>query len=224
MLPPRMFTRHRLPPADSFMFRPVADRLDRFYGGNDLHFLTFSCYQRKPLLDDTARPDLFLKILERVRRRYRMVVLGYVVMPEHVHLLVSEPQRETLSTAIQALKIGFVRSLEKDGVPRSRKSGETWGTPFLNTSDSSSSTSRSSPAESSHRFWQARFYDFNVWTEKKRVEKLRYIHRNPVKRGLVASPDLWPWSSYGSYLRGEIGPVRINDTDILLMKIRPPAA
>jgi REP element-mobilizing transposase RayT len=77
---------------------------------------------------------LFLKILERVRRRYRLVVLGYVVMPEHVHLLVSEPQRETLSIAVQALKLGFVRSLECSGggvvagVPRSRKNGETWGT------------------------------------------------------------------------------------------------
>ena len=49
-------------------------------------------------------------------------------MPEHAHLLVSEPQRETLSIAIQALKLGFVRSLE-GGVPMSRKNGETWGHP-----------------------------------------------------------------------------------------------
>ena len=85
--------------------------LYRFYGGNDIHFLTFSCYRRKSFLNVAARCDLFLQTLERVRRRYRLVVLGYVVMPEHVHLLVSEPQRETLSIAIQALKVGFVRSL-----------------------------------------------------------------------------------------------------------------
>ncbi|MGA7217890.1 MAG: transposase [Candidatus Sulfotelmatobacter sp.] len=85
--------------------------LHRFYGGRDLHFLTFSCYRRRPLFADPARCDLFLQILERVRRRYRLVVLGYVVMPEHVHLLVSEPQRATLSTAIQALKLGVVRNL-----------------------------------------------------------------------------------------------------------------
>jgi putative transposase len=71
-----------------------------------------------------------LQVLERVRRRYRLVVLGYVVMPEHVHLLLSEPQRSTLSTAIQALKLGFVRSLDGGSVvPMSRKTGETWGTP-----------------------------------------------------------------------------------------------
>jgi putative transposase len=161
---------------------------------------------------------LFLKILERVRRRYRIVVLGYVVMPEHVHLLVSEPQRETLSTAIQALKLGVVRSMQcsSEGdvaaAPRSRKNGETWGTPV------------SGASVHPDRFWQARFYDFNVWTERKRIEKLRYIHRNPVERGLVSSPEQWRWSSFRWYLCGEVGPVRINDTDILVMRIRPPAA
>src|ERR1039457_6784830 len=89
--------------------------LHRFYGGNDLHFLTFSCYRRRPLFRNEAYCDLLLKILERVRRRYRIVVLGYVVMPEHIHLLVSEPQRETLSTAIQALKLGVVRSMQCSG-------------------------------------------------------------------------------------------------------------
>jgi putative transposase len=192
----------------------MPEKLRRFYGGRDLHFLTFSCYRRQPLLT-SSRCDLFLKILERVRRRYRFVILGYVVMPEHVHLLVSEPQRDTLSTAIQALKLGFVRSLECRGtgraVPTSRKRSETWGTPVSNLG---------APA-SPHRFWQARFYDFNVWTEEKRIEKLRYLHRNPVKRGLVASPELWPWSSFRYYLCGEKGPVKINDTEILVMTLRP---
>jgi hypothetical protein len=87
----------------------------------------------RPLFRNEVYCDFFLKILERVRRRYRLVVLGYVVMPEHVHLLVSEPQRGTLSTAVQALKLGLVRSLLCSGgsvvaAPRSRKSGETWGT------------------------------------------------------------------------------------------------
>jgi putative transposase len=191
----------------------MTEGLHRFYGGNDLHFLTLSCYQRRPLFRNEAYCDLFLKILDRVRRRYRFVVLGYVVMPEHVHLLVSEPQRETLSTVIQALKLGVVRSMQCSSgsvvaaAPRSRESCETLGTPVH-----------------PDRFWQTRFYDFNVWTERKRIEKLRYIHRNPVERGLVSSPEQWRWSSFRWYLSGEVGPVRINDTDIMAMKIRPPAA
>ena len=109
--------------------------------------------------------------------------------------------------------VGVVRSLDsRSVVPRSRKTGETWGTPSV--------------ADSKNRtpFWMPRFYDFNVWTEKKRIEKLRYIHRNPVARGLVASLEQWPWTSFRWYSAGEIGPLKINDTDILVMTIHPPAA
>jgi putative transposase len=215
----------------------MTEGLHRFYGGRDLHFLTFSCYRRRPLFRNEVYCDLFLKILERVRRRYRLVVLGYVVMPEHVHLLVSEPQRETLSIAVQALKLGLVRSLECSGggvvagVPRSRKNGETWGTLTSGTLTSGALTSGPAPGGLTpgtpmhpQRFWQARFYDFNVWTERKRIEKLRYIHRNPVERGLVASPEQWRWSSFRWCLRGEPGPVQIHNTDILVMTVHPPAA
>jgi hypothetical protein len=58
-------------------------------------------------------------------------------------------------------------------------------------------------------FWQRRFYDFNVYTARKEREKLLYMHHNPVKRGLVERPEDWPWSSYGYYAFGEMGPVRI---------------
>jgi REP element-mobilizing transposase RayT len=58
------------------------------------HFITTSCYRRLPLLGNARNRDLFLRVLESVRRRYRFVVASYVVMPEHVHLLISEPQRD----------------------------------------------------------------------------------------------------------------------------------
>jgi putative transposase len=61
-----------------------------------------------------------------------------------------------------------------------------------------------------HRhFWQRRYYDFNVWSEHKRIEKLRYMHRNPVKRGLAERPEDWLWSSFRHYLYGEEGIVEI---------------
>src|ERR1035441_6400828 len=72
--------------------------LERWHGGRALHFITFSCCRRQPLLSSARCRDLFLTVLEQVRRRYRWVVLGYVVMPEHVHLLVSEPQQRPLAT------------------------------------------------------------------------------------------------------------------------------
>jgi hypothetical protein len=125
-----------------------------------------------------------------------------------------------LSIAVQALKLGLVRSLQGSrgesivAAPTSRKRSEKWGTP----------TRHPAGPKLPNTFWQARFYDFNVWTQKKRVEKLCYIRRNPMVRGLVTSPELWKWSSFRWYLSGEAGPVKIDDTDTLVMKVRPPAA
>jgi len=170
----------------------VPRNLKRYYGLGDLHFVTFSCYQRLALLASGRRRDLFLRALEATRLKYEMLVVGYVVMPEHVHLLVSEPGRQNLSTAIKALKQSVSRR-----VLRRWRMAAGQGNLF-------------SDEVQRQRSWQARFYDFNVWSAKKRIEKLRYMHRNPVKRGLVASPELWRWSSFRYYAYGEPGPVAVN--------------
>jgi putative transposase len=91
--------------------------LKRYYGAGDLHFIACSCYQRKPWLDTDERRDLFLRILEEVRKEHRFVVLGYVVMPEHFHLLISGPQVGTPSTAMQSVKQRFAQRV----VPRRRQ-------------------------------------------------------------------------------------------------------
>ena len=180
--------------------------LKRYYGAGDLHFLTCSCYRRQPLLGTARRRELFLTVLELVRLRYQFVVLGYVVMPEHFHLLISEPQERTPSTVMQALKLGFARRVLAEA-KRRRNPAQA------NLFD-----------HSPQHLWQKRFYDFNVRTKRKRIEKLRNMHRNPVKRGLAASPELWHWSSFRAYAFGEDGPVRVNEWQVLRMKIRPPAA
>ena len=178
----------------------------RYYGNGDLHFITSSCYRRQTWLGTTRRRDLFLTVLEQVRRRYQFVVVGYVVMPEHIHLLISEPQDRTPSTAMQALKLAFARRVL--GPIRQRRNSSQ-GLLF---------------EHSPQHIWQKGFYDFNVWSARKRIEKLRYLHRNPVKRGLVESPELWRWSSHRAYAFGESGPVRVNDWDVVKMKVRKPAA
>jgi len=151
-------------------------RLHRYYSAGYLHFITTNCYQRRPLLGSAPNRDLFLETLEQVRRRYHFVVVGYVVMPEHVHLLMSEPECGNPSVMMQALKQSFARKLLRRlraGIdPRQ---GALW----------------SSPLEEG-RIWQHRFYDFVVFTERKRVEKLRYMHRNPVERGLVLERNNGP--------------------------------
>ncbi|HEY1677748.1 MAG TPA: transposase [Candidatus Sulfotelmatobacter sp.] len=167
--------------------------LKRYYGTGALHFITCSCYQRAQLLNTPERRDLLLKVIEQMRVRYRFAVVGYVVMPEHVHLLISEPQIANPSTVIQAIKLGFVRRYSQVRVPHfSPVLGEVG-------------------ILTSHHFWMKRFYDFNVWSQQKESEKLHYMHQNPVVRGLVARPEDWRWSSFRFYTCGETGLVRIND-------------
>jgi putative transposase len=150
--------------------------LKRFQETGQAHYLTSSCYKRRPNPRRGEACAAFVTALERVRRAYGLCIYGYVVMPEHVHLLLNEPERNTLAQAIKSLKQGVARRLA------------------LRAEDS---------------FWQARYYDFNVWSERKFVEKLRYIHRNPVKRGLVERPEDWEWSSFRHYATGEVGVVEI---------------
>jgi len=166
--------------------------LHRTYGAHHLHFITNSCHQRRPLLGTARARDYFLSAFEQTRQRYRFVVVGYVVMPEHVHLLITEPEIGSPSTVMQVLKQRSAKAL----LPKRKRRDAQQRMPF--------------GEETRRAFWQARFYDFNVWTRKKRIEKLRYMHRNPVKRGLVESPEQWRWSSYRHYLLGETGPVRVN--------------
>jgi putative transposase len=147
--------------------------LVRYQQTGNLHFITFSCYQRKPFLRTKQARPLFEDALERMRQKYDLYVAGYVVMPEHVHLLVSEPLDIQLAGTIKAIKLSV--ALRRQERP----------------------------------FWSPRYYDFNVFTEKKRIEKLKYIHRIPVSRGLVSKPEDWQWSSFLHYATGIQGTIEI---------------
>jgi putative transposase len=150
--------------------------LVRYQQSGQFHFLAFSCCERQPLLSCEGAYNIFESELEKVRRRYDLVVAGYVLMPEHVHLLVGEPRVSSLAVALQVLKQQTSKALKKT---------------------------------EEVQFWQRRYYDFNVYTEAKTVEKLKYMHRNPVRRGLVSRPEEWRWSSFRHYSTGEIGVVEI---------------
>jgi putative transposase len=157
--------------------------LERRYGQEQLHFITCSCYRRLPLLASVRSRNLFVKILGEVREQHRFALVGYVVMPEHIHLLIGEPSQGTPSTILQVLKQRVSRRLRR----KPRAAPAQLNLRF--------------DRDDHHlpRFWQPRFYDFNVWSRKKLSEKLQYMHMNPVKRKLVAHPKDWPWSSYSFY-------------------------
>ena len=146
--------------------------LYRFHQSHGSHFITFTCYRRRPHLNDPSARNQFVKSLERTRAQYGMFVYGFVVMPNHVHLLISEPQRGTIANVMQSLKIASAKRARSDQSPQD------------------------SP------FWQKRYYYRNVRDHREFIENLKYIHRNPVKRGLVERPADWRWSSFRHYAEG----------------------
>jgi putative transposase len=181
-----------------------ATNLHRFYGSGYSHFITSSCYQRRPLLATPCARDLFLEVMEQIRQRHQFVVSGYVVMPEHVHLLFTEHERGNPSLVLAALKQTFARRLRRELRAESHTQTDSlWSTPVT-----------------MGHIWQRGFYDFVIFTEKKRVEKLRYMHRNPVQRGLVLEPEEWLWSSFRHYAYGEPGPALVNETQKAELHIR----
>src|ERR1700731_3752942 len=162
--------------------------LTRFHQSGQSHFVTFCCYHRHRLFTTDASRRIFESALERVRRSFRLQVYGYAVMPEHVHLLLSEPKRDTLADALKSLKQGVSRRLlPKMGGPLKPSFG----------------------LSGERHFWQKRYYDFNIRDYPQFMEKLRYIHRNPVKAGLCERPEDWQWSSFRHYATGDEGRVEI---------------
>jgi len=154
--------------------------LQHFQQSGQSRFLTLSCYHRKVGFNSPDACDLFIQCLEDMRRRFALCIYGYAVMPEHVHLLISEPEDAPVADAIHFLKLSFAKRL------RSQR-----------------------PATESGSFWQKRYYDRNVRDAQEFTVKLRYLHRNPVKRGLVREPAEWKWSSFRHYALRESGIVEI---------------
>jgi len=168
--------------------------LKRFQESGQTHFVTFSCYHRRPLLTTDPARRTFELALERVRHTFALRIYGYVIMPEHVHLLLSEPKRGLLADALKSIKQGVSRRL-LDGAPLKPSFGLSGD---FGVSD-----------HSPQHFWQKRYYDFNIRNYAQFVEKLRYIHCNPVKRGLCERPEDWEWSSFRQHATGYEGRVEI---------------
>ena len=149
--------------------------LKRFQKAESLHFITFSCFGRLPYLEASETKDVVEAVLEAVRARHGARVYAYVLMPEHVHLLMNEPPSILVAQFLKAFKQITSRKLKGDR----------------------------------ERFWQERYFDGNIHGESARSEVIRYIHRNPVKRGLAASPEQYRWSSFSHYATGVRGVVEI---------------
>src|SRR5580704_15124167 len=108
----------------------MKNRLERRYGEGHLHFITCSCFQRKPFLGTPKARDCFLQILSEVRDRYDFGLIGYVVMPEHIHLLISEPNVGDPSSVMKGLKQRISRALRAEAESRIDRQMSVRGKPI----------------------------------------------------------------------------------------------
>ncbi len=163
----------------------MASKFERHIYDDERHaqFITFSCYKRRKLLNPDRAKRIVIGTLGSQLAIHEGLCLGFVIMPEHVHCLVWFDELGHLSSFMNHWKD-----------QTSLKIKELYRTEFQ---EYSAKIEETDPA------WQARYYPFNVFTEKKLTEKLDYMHMNPVRRGLVSRAIDWPWSSARWYLEGK---------------------
>ena len=146
------------------------------------HFVTFSCYHRRRLLDDDAAKRVVLGVLNSQLAGRKASCVGFVVMPDHVHAIVWFPIPGQLSVFMQQWK-----RLSSHHIARLVKNK------FVHYA------AKTGPEDP---FWQAKYYPFNLYSEEKVREKLTYMHENPVRAGLVAKACDWVFSSARYYEQG----------------------
>ncbi|MFG0326170.1 MAG: transposase [Phycisphaerales bacterium JB037] len=158
---------------------PIRKRMRRWEGTDAVRFVTFSCDRRRPLLDKDAVRDLFAEQLAATRRQHALELFAWVVMPEHVHLLVRPSPESKLADALRSLKT----SVAKQVLGRWRDSRA----PILE---------ELRAGRGAVRLWQrGGGFDRNVRDTSELCREVRYIHLNPVRRELVKNPEDWKWSS-----------------------------
>ncbi len=177
-------------------------RLQRYYGLNHLHYLTNSTYRRARLYDSERFRDHWVVTLGELRRELGFKIVGYVLMPEHFHALIWPAREADPSQIMQKLEDRTALFVLKN-----LKENLTY--PWCRRMLARVTLPPTVHHHAHFRVWQRRGYDMNIWSPKKREEKLNYMHNNPVKRGLVKQPGDWPWSSWRYYFW--------NDTSLLAM-------
>ena len=179
---------------------------NRTYSPGELQFITTSTYRQAPLFLSPRFCHCFVQRLEEVRQELKFLLMGWVLMPEHCHLLLKPQPAETTPLIMKRLKEQTASRILKTFQQNLRY---PWCRKML-------ARLRLPPTvhdESHFRVWQRRSFPFNIYTEEKRREKLNYMHNNPVKRGLVSSPGDWPWSSWRFYYLQDASLLRMDRLD-----------
>jgi len=173
----------------------MPSHLRRYDEPGHSHFWTISCRDRLTFFHDDGLKQIAVEGLRVLQKRFGVCLIGYVLMPEHVHVMLYPHMRGTdepvsVSKLLQAFKqhVGFHGKQRLRDVWRSQ--GRLWSDPL---------NAWATGARNDQSIWTVRGYDFNVRTHKTLLQKLDYCHKNPVTRGLVDLAEHWPWSSYRYY-------------------------
>ena len=134
----------------------------------------------------------FVRRLDEVRQEWHFLLIGWVLMPEHFHVLIKPEPAETTPLIMKGLK-------EESAKRILRTLRENLQFPWCRKTLARLRLPSTVHDESHYRLWQRRFYPFNVFSDSKLKQKLDHTHNNPVTRGLVSSPGDWPWSSWRFY-------------------------
>ena len=170
------------------------------------HYLTFSCFKRQAFLSRERTCRWLIECIEAAKHRHPFDVWAFVAMPEHVHLLILPRETSCISQILRAIK----EPMAKRCVAWIKRNAPHFLLVMLDEQPN---------GKRFFRFWRrGGGYDRNLWTARDIHEKIRYIHDNPVRRGLVSVAEDWTWSSARAWASGIDGPLRINrDTVPMLL-------
>jgi putative transposase len=174
----------------------------RYFPPGQLQFVTDCTYHRTRLFDSPRFRAGFIEVLGRLRHEMGFLLIGWVLMPEHYHLLFRPQPAESTSKIMQELNKQTAQVILETLRAHQQH-------PWCGRMLKSLALPPTVHSDARCRVWQRRFYPFNVHSDKKQWEKMDYMHNNPVRRKLVASPEQWPWSSFRFYY--------LNDSSILSM-------
>ena len=175
---------------------PYMPKLRHYDDLNTARFVTFSCYRRLQLLVQSQVIRVFLETVSAIRKEPQFRLLGYVIMPEHVHLVLHPIDGTKLGPLIGKIKSKAAARIITEGV--------------IDLPDCCRITRNGIERRA---FWQPRCYDHNCRSEATVMEKINYCHNNPVSRGLVAEPAAWRWSSYNWYAGERDVPLAIDELE-----------
>jgi len=197
----------------------------------DIHFATFKTQNNRPIFKDEKCCLIFLEELDFYRQKYGLKIYGYVILPDHVHCLIYfNNEKLTISKIIQGIKGVSARRIIDLYTQQGRQehlllsTSATSAEPMLRATlrgmGLTEQMPRAMPRDRlghkrnlKYRLWQSGFYDFNIYTEKKFWEKLDYIHKNPIKHGLVRDIAQYKYCSIRNYELNDHSIFRIDFRD-----------